>query len=168
MKTLISVFCAIAVLVPAVPATETAGEKAEEAWDATKETAKDVGRTTKETAKDVGRTLKKGTKKAAHTVKEALTPDPDANRVEVKLSADRIDMPKSISSGKTAFVATNTGNEKLTFEIERHGEEQNFAMTLAPNQTKVFHVNLERGKYHAGILAKGRETHRHEVNFRVK
>jgi hypothetical protein len=164
MKTLLSIICTVALSTPALYAEGPAAE----AWNTTKETAKSVGHATKETAKDVGHTLKKGTKKAAHTVKEALTPDPDANRVDVKVAANRIDVPKSITPGKTAFVVTNTSNETLTFEVEKQGQEQEFTTTVDPGKTKVIHVHLETGKYHAGVLIKGRDTNRKEVNFRVK
>jgi iron uptake system EfeUOB component EfeO/EfeM len=157
MKTPVLVACAVVLLSGAVPAQESAGEKAADAWD-----------TTKHTAKKVGRTLKHETKKAANAVVEAVTPDPDAHRVDVKVTADRIDMPKSIPAGKTAFVVTNTGNEKLAFEVERTGQEQNFATSLAPQQTKVLQVRLERGQYHAGCFIKGHETQRQEINLRVR
>ncbi len=164
MKILLSFICVIGLSAASVRAEGPA----KEVWDTTKETAKAVGRTTKETAKDVGHTLKKGTKKAAHKVKEALTPDPDANRVDVNVSANSIDVPKSIGPGKTAFVVTNNSDERLTFEVERRGEEQEFATTLDPKQTKVIHVHLESGRYHAGVVIKGRDTKREEVSFRVK
>src|SRR5215212_11511505 len=97
MRTPILLICILALFAMPARAQETAGEKAAEAWG-----------TTKKTAKNVGHTLKRGTKKAAHTVKEALTPDPDANRVEVKVAPNSIDLPNSVPAGKAAFVVTNT------------------------------------------------------------
>jgi iron uptake system EfeUOB component EfeO/EfeM len=157
MKALTLLSSAILITSFTAHAQETAGEKAAEAWD-----------TTKQTAKHVGRRVKHETKKAVHTVREALTPDPDANRVDVKVAANSIDLPKSIPAGKTAFVVTNTGNEKLTFEVEPKGQEQDFAMTLAPNETKVLHVQLEPGRYRAGCVIKGHESRRKEVDLRVR
>ena len=119
MKIVALMICAIALAGNAVRAQESAGEKAADAWD-----------TTKHTAKQVGRTLKKETKKAANTVIEAVTPDPDAHRVNVKLSATTIDMPREVPAGKAAFVVTNNGNEKLNFDIEGQGFDKNFALTL--------------------------------------
>ncbi|HJT80232.1 MAG TPA: hypothetical protein VJ719_03460 [Chthoniobacterales bacterium] len=159
MKTLLSIIVAAA-----FPAVVFAAGPAEKAVD----TASDIAKDTAQTAKNVGHSVAKGTKKAAHRVKEALTPDPDANRVEVKVAPNSIDVPKTIVPGKTAFVVTNTSDEKLTFEVERHGQEHEFTTTLDPNKTKVIHVELEPGKYHAGVLIKGRDTNRKEVNFRVK
>src|SRR3981189_2486968 len=45
--------------------------------------AADVAEDTPETAKNVGHSVVKGTKKAVNTVVDALTPDPDARRVDV-------------------------------------------------------------------------------------
>jgi hypothetical protein len=157
MKTVVLTMCVIGLFTAMLPAQETVKEKAADAWD-----------TTKHTAKQVGRTLKRDTKKAANAVVESVRPDPDAHRVEVKVTSNALDMPKSVPAGKTAFVVTNTGTEKLSFEVERAGQEPNYEMTLAPQETKVLHVHLERGRYHAGCVVKGGETQRHEVDLRVR
>src|SRR5205814_10673838 len=68
------------------------------------EKAKDVAEDTAETAKDVGHKVVKGTKKVVNKVVDAVTPDPDARRVDVTLSNYKIDMPTSLEPGKTAFV----------------------------------------------------------------
>jgi hypothetical protein len=157
MKTLVSFICAVTLCSLTARGQETAGDKAKDAWNSTKETAKDVGHT-----------LKRHTKKMAHRVREALTPDPEAHRVDVKVGPASLDIPKSIPPGKTAFVVTNTSDQKLTFEVEPNGGAQSFAMSLEPRQTKVLHVELERGNYHAGCLIKGQESHRKEVDLRVR
>ena len=141
---------------------------AERAWDTTKQTAKEVGHATKETAKDVGHTLKRGTKKVAHKIKETVTPDPDAHRVEVKLTADRIDMDKSVPAGKTAFVVTNNSNEKLSFRLEGEGVDDTFSSTLAPQQTKVYTVDLDRGHYKVGTIITGTDKHRVDLELHAK
>ena len=141
---------------------------AEKAWDTTKETAKDVGHATKETAKDVGHTLKRGTKKVVHKITETVTPDVDAHRVEVKLTANRIDMDKSVPAGKTAFVVTNNSNEKLTFQVEGQGIDESFSSTLAPQQTKVYTVDLDRGHYKVGAVITGTDKQRVDVDLRAK
>ena len=130
------------------------------------DTAADVTKGAVNTAKNVGHSVAKGTKKAAHKVKEALTPDPDANRVDVTLVSDRIDMPKSVPAGKTAFVVTNKSDEKLDFQVE--GKDENFSRTLAPNETKVFHVDLNRGSYHTSCRVTGRKTSTVKVGLDVK
>ena len=141
---------------------------AERAWDATKQTAKDVGHATKETAKDVGHTLKRGTKKVVHKIEETVTPDADARRVEVKLTADHIDMDKSVPAGKTAFVVTNNSNEKLSFRLEGEGVDENFSSTLVPQQTKVYTVDLDRGYYKVGAVITGTEKNRVDVDLHAK
>jgi uncharacterized cupredoxin-like copper-binding protein len=109
--------------------------------------AADVAEDTAETAKNVGHSVVKGTKKAVNTVVDALTPDPDARRVDVTLSEYKIDMPTKLKPGKTAFVVKNAGKKKHNFEIKGNGTDQKFISNLAPNQTKVLHVHLKRGTY---------------------
>jgi uncharacterized cupredoxin-like copper-binding protein len=86
-------------------------------------------------------------RKAVDTVVDAVTPDSDAHKVEVTLKEHHIDMPKSIESGKTAFVVRNSGKEKHNFEIQGQGIEKKFMADLGPNDTKVLHVNLNSGSY---------------------
>ena len=74
MKTLFVVVFALAIslsLIRAEGPVQKAGEIAEETVD---------------TAKNVGHSVAKGTKKAVHKVEDALTPEPDARRVDVTLS----------------------------------------------------------------------------------
>lgn len=117
---------------------QTAGEKASEAWDQTKQTAKEAGHT-----------VVKTTKKAANAVADALTPEPDARKVNVTVTEYRIDMPAKLKPGKTAFIVKNDGKEKHNFEVKGNGTDQKFHIDLTPKQTKVLHVNLKRGTYTA-------------------
>ena len=109
--------------------------------------ATDVAEDTAETAKNVGHSVAKGTKKALNTVVEALTPDPDARRVDVTLSEYKIDMPTTLKPGKTAFVVKNAGKKKHNFEVKGNGTDQKFQVNLGSNETKVLHVALKRGTY---------------------
>jgi uncharacterized cupredoxin-like copper-binding protein len=127
------------------------------------EKAKDVAEDTAETAKDVGHKVVKGTKKVVNKVVDAVTPDPDARRVDVTLSDDKIDMPTSLETGKTAFVVKNVGNEKHNFVVRGKDGTHKFMVDLQPNETKVLHVQLKRGTYTAyapldGHPKKGTET----------
>ena len=127
------------------------------------EKAKDVAEDAAETAKDVGHKVVKGTKKVVNKVVDAVTPDPDARRVDVTLSDDKIDMPTSLETGKTAFVVKNTGNEKHNFAVRGKDGTHEFMVDLQPNETKVLHVQLKRGTYSAyspvdGHPKKGTET----------
>jgi hypothetical protein len=127
------------------------------------EKAKDVAEDTAETAKDVGHKVVKGTKKVVNKVVDAVTPDPDARRVDVTLSDDKIDMPTSLETGKTAFVVKNVGNEKHNFVVRGKDGSHKFMVDLQPNETKVLHVQLKRGTYNAyspldGHPKKGTET----------
>jgi uncharacterized cupredoxin-like copper-binding protein len=101
----------------------------------------------KEKTKEAGRAVVDGTKKAAAAVADAVTPDKDAHRVDVKLADHRIELPKKVAPGKTAFVVTNAGTTKHNFEVEGQGLEKKFMLDLAPNETKTLHVELKPGTY---------------------
>jgi uncharacterized cupredoxin-like copper-binding protein len=135
MKTLLPIIVVSAISVGMVQA-QTAGEKASEAWDQTKQTAKETGHA-----------VVKTTKKAANAVADALTPEPDARKINVTVAEDRIDMPTSLEPGKTAFIVKNDGKEKHNFEVKGDGTDRKFITDLTPKQTKVLHVNLKRGTY---------------------
>jgi hypothetical protein len=99
------------------------------------EKAGDVAEDAAETAKDVGHKVVKGTKKVVNKVVDAVTPDPDARRVDVTLSEYKIDMPTSLKPGKTAFVVKNEGKKKHNFEVKGDGTDEKFASNLAPGET---------------------------------
>jgi len=109
--------------------------------------ATDVAEDTAETAKNVGHSIAKGTKRVVNTVADAVTPDPDARRVNVTLTDYRIDMPTTLKPGKTGFIVKNAGKKKHNFEVKGDGADQKFLANLGPNQTKVLHVVLKRGTY---------------------
>lgn len=100
-----------------------------------------------EKTKEAGRAVAEGTRKAAESVAEAVTPDADARKVEVTLMEHKINMPSTLSPGKTAFVVKNSGKGKHNFEIEGQGIEKKFMMSLGPNDTKTLHVDLKPGTY---------------------
>jgi uncharacterized cupredoxin-like copper-binding protein len=109
----------------------------------------DVAEDTAETAKNVGHSIAKGTKKAVNAVTDALTPEPDARKVNVTVSEYHIDMPTSLKPGKTAFIVKNAGKQKHNFEVNGNGTDRKFLADLTPGQTKVLHVILKRGTYTA-------------------
>jgi uncharacterized cupredoxin-like copper-binding protein len=100
-----------------------------------------------DTAKNVGHAAARHTKEAAETVADALTPEPDARRVDVTMTEYKFDMPTELKAGKTAFVVKNAGKKKHSFAIKGAGIDQKFQKNLAPNETRVLHVVLERGTY---------------------
>jgi hypothetical protein len=127
------------------------------------EKAGDVAADAVDTAKNVGHKVVKGTKEVVHKVVGAATPNPDARRVDVTLSDDKIDMPTSLEPGKTAFVVKNTGTEKHNFVVHGNDGSHEFTADLPPNETKVLHIQLKRGTYTAyssvdGNRKKGTET----------
>jgi uncharacterized cupredoxin-like copper-binding protein len=156
MKTLLSTIIAAVVSLNVVCAegpVEKAGEVAEDAAN---------------TAKNVGRSVAKGTKKAVNTVADALTPDSDAYRVDVKLNDYSIDMPTSLKRGKTAFVVKNTGKQKHNFEVQGNGTDQKFLVNLGRNETKVLHVNLKRGTYTVYCPVNGHRKKGMDVKLTVR
>ncbi len=162
MKTLLSMILAGAIsIVVAQAQTEekdkTVGEKTSDAWDKTKEKTKEAGRAVADT-----------TKKATNAVVDALTPDADARKVEVELTEHRIDMPKSVKPGKTAFVVKNAGKMKHNFEVQGEGIEQKFLLALGPQDTKVLHVNLKPGTYKVYCPMKDHEKKGMEVKLTVR
>ena len=145
MKTFVSLLLALAVPLVVVRAAEkTLGEKTEEVVDKTTETAKKAGRA-----------VVKTTKRAANAVVDAVTPDADARKINVQLSEHKIDMPKKLKSGKTAFVVKNSGKEKHSFEVEGEGIDQSFLTPVGPGETKVLHVDLKPGTYQVSCPLKG-------------
>jgi hypothetical protein len=129
------------------------------------DTATNIAHDTVDTAKNVGHSVAKGTKKAAKKVEDALTPDSDARPVNVTLSDDRIDMPETAEPGKTAFVVKNGGTESHGFEVKGNGTHRKFHTDVAPNETKVLHVDLKRGTYTASCPG---DSHKHGADTKLK
>ena len=136
---------------------KTVSEKASDAWDTTKEK-------TKEAARDVA----DATKKATDAVVDAVTPDSDATKVNVTVTEDSLDMPKSVESGKTAFVVKNSGKEKHNFKVRGKDIDKKFILAIAPGDTKVLHVDLKPGKYKASVLMTDGEDKTVDVNLTVR
>jgi uncharacterized cupredoxin-like copper-binding protein len=173
MKTTLYVSLAIAATLAAASAAEqksekTFGEKTADTLEKAGERAKDAGRAIADGTKDAGRAIAATTKKAADTVVDAVTPDKDAHRVEVTLNEHRIDMPKSLGSGKTAFVVRNSGKEKHNFEIEGQGIDKKFMTSLSPDESKVLHVDLAPGNYKVICPVKDHEEEGMKLNVTVK
>jgi uncharacterized cupredoxin-like copper-binding protein len=173
MKTKLYISLAVAAALSAASAAEqksekTFGEKTADTLEKAGERAKDAGRALADGAKDAGRAIADTTKKAADTVVDAVTPDKDAHRVEVTLSEHRIDMPKSLGTGKTAFVVRNAGKEKHNFEIEGQGIDKKFMTSLSPDESKVLHVDLAPGSYKVTCPVKDHEGEGMRLNLTVK
>lgn len=109
------------------------------------DTAKNVAKSTAQKTKDAAQTVAHGAKNAANKVADALTPDPDATRVDVTVADDKIDMPTDLERGKTAFVVKNDGKTTQNFEITGGSVDRKFVTPPGPGETKVLHVTLKRG-----------------------
>jgi uncharacterized cupredoxin-like copper-binding protein len=121
-----------------------------------------------EKAKETGRAIVNKTKEAADAVKDAVTPDKDAHKVDVKLTEHHIDMPKALGPGKTAFVVHNAGKEKHNFEISGQGMEKKFMLNLEANETKVLHVDLKAGDYKVSCPVGDHESEGMKLSLKVK
>jgi uncharacterized cupredoxin-like copper-binding protein len=159
MKTTIYVSLALAAAMASASAVErrTLGER-------TTDSLSKVG----EGIKDTGRTIANTTKKAGESVVDAVTPDRDARRVDVNLTENRIEMPRTISSGKTAFVVRNEGREKHNFEIEGQDIDKKFMTSLGPDESRVLHADLAPGNYKVICPVKNHEDEGMRLNLRVK
>ena len=124
-------------LVGAQAEDKTVGEKSAEVWDKTKQKTQEVTRGVVDTSK-----------KVVERVESAIDkPDADARRVDVKVSEKGIQMPKTLTPGKTAFVVVNSGKEKHNFEIEGPHLDKSFWLAIAPQATKTMQVDLKAGTY---------------------
>jgi hypothetical protein len=141
MKTLSILLVALAVTFSGAMGAETKQDKS--LGEKTAETLKKAG----EKTKDAGRSMINATKKATDAVVDAVTPDKDARKVDVTLAEHRIELPKNLESGKTAFIVRNTGTRNHNFEIRGQGIEKSFFADLSPDETKVLHVDLKPGTY---------------------
>jgi len=137
MKTFLAIILAGAISIVALP-LQAQTEKKDES----------VG----EKASDAAHAVVKTAKEAADAVVDAVTPDTDAKKVNVNVTEDSIDMPKSVEPGKTAFVVKNSGKEKHNFEVRGQRIDKKFMLALAPDETKVLHVDLKTGRYKAMCL----------------
>ena len=126
------------------------------------ETAKNVAHSTVRGAEHAAETVAHGAKKAADTVVDAVTPDPDAHRVDVIVRDDHVDMPTTLGSGKTAFVVKNEGGAARNFEVRGPSVDRKFVTAPGPGETKVLHVTLFKGRtykvYSRNGDNRGRET----------
>jgi len=100
-----------------------------------------------EKTKEAGKAVVSETKKAVDAVKDAVTPDADARRVDVTLEDKRVELPKQIPAGKTAFVVKNSAGMKQNFRIRGEGVDKRFLMDVDPNQSKTLNIDLKPGTY---------------------
>lgn len=117
---------------------------------------------------EAGRAVADKTREMAKAAKDAIAPDQDARRIDVKLSEHKIDMPQSLEPGKTAFVVHNAGGANHNFEIEGAGVDEKFILNLNPNETKVLHVDLKSGQYKIYCPVEDHEEHGMKMNLTVK
>src|ERR1043166_6302448 len=157
MKTFLAIILAGAISMIALPLPTQTEKKDESVVD-----------TAAEKTKEAAHTVAKKTKQAAEAVVDAVTPDADATKVNVTVTEDSIDMPKSVDAGKTAFVVKNSGKEKHNFEVRGDGIDKKFLLALAPDETKVLHVDLKTGKYKAMCLMTDHAKKKIAVDLRVK
>ena len=152
------VACSAIAVMPLEAQEKSASQKTAEVWSKTKETTRDVSRT-----------VAKKTRETVNRVEAAVRePDADARKVDVKVNDKGVQMPKSLSAGKTAFVVTNTGKEPHNFEIEGSGMEKSFWFALSPNQTTTMQVDLRPGTYDAVCTAEAHGGKERKIQLTVK
>ena len=112
------------------------------------DTAENVAKKTAEKTKEAAQTVAHGVKKAANKVEDALTPDPDARRVDVTVNDGEVNMSSDLEPGKTAFVVKNEGKTTTNFQITGGNIDRKFVTPPGPGETKVLHVTLKRGAHY--------------------
>ena len=112
------------------------------------ETAENVAKATAEKTKEAAHTVAHGVKKAANKIEDALTPDPDARRVDVTVNDGEVNMSSDLEPGKTAFVVKNEGKATTNFEVTGGDIDHKFVAPPGPGETKVLHVTLKRGVHY--------------------
>ena len=132
------------------------------------DTAENVVHSTVRGTEKAAKTVVHGAAKAVDKVEDALTPEPDARRVDVNLTENSVDMPTSLKPGRTAFVIKNSGKTTQNFEIEGHGVDREFMKPPKPGDTKVLHVTLKRGTYTVYSPGKDENKRAAKVTLRVK
>jgi hypothetical protein len=143
--------------------------------DQTPQSQKTLGQKTADTLEkakdktvDAGRAVVDETKKAAETVKDTVIPDPNARKIDVTLTEHRIDMPRELSAGKTAFVVRNDGKERQNFKIEGPGLDREFMIPVGPQESKTLDVELKPGEYKVIVPGKESKFKDDEMSLRVK
>jgi hypothetical protein len=132
------------------------------------DTAENVVHSTVRGTEKAAKTVVHGAAKAVDTVEDAFEPEPNAQRVDVNLTENSVDMPTSLKPGRTAFVIKNSGSATHNFEVQGHGVDREFKNAPKPGQIKVLHVTLKRGTYTAYSLGKDGNKEAAKVSFRVK
>jgi len=112
------------------------------------DTAENVAKKAAEKTKDAAQTVAHGVKKAANKVEDALTPDPDARRVDVTVNDGEVNMSSDLEPGKTAFVVKNEGKTTTNFEVTGGDVDRKFVTPPGPGETKVLHVTLKHGVHY--------------------
>ena len=112
------------------------------------DTAENIAKTTAEKTKEAAHAVAHGVKKAADKVEDALTPDPDARRVDVTVNDGEVNMSSDLEPGKTAFVVKNEGKTATNFEIKGGDIDRKFVTPPSPGETKVLNLTLKHGVHY--------------------
>ena len=137
---------------------KTVSEKSTEVWDKTK-------KKTKEITTAVAKKTKETVKAIEHKID---TPDPDARKVQVRVTDTGVQMPRNLRAGKTAFIVANTGKQKHNFEIEGEHLDKSFWFGIAPKDSKTMQVELKPGSYEAHCSVDAHASKEARVKLVVK
>jgi len=150
-------------------AEKTVAEKTEEVWDETKKKTKEVSKAVVKTTKETSKAVAKKTKETVKAIEHKIdTPDADARKVPVTISDAGVQMPASLRPGKTAFIVTNSGEQKHNFEIEGEHLDKSFWFAIAPKDSKTMQVDLKRGTYEAHCSVADHANKEAKVKLAVK
>jgi len=71
----------------------------------------------------------------------------EAQLIQVQVTDDNIQMPKSLPTGKTTFQVTNTGTREHSFEITGPAGDQKLEAALKPGESGSLDLYLDTGTY---------------------
>jgi hypothetical protein len=72
---------------------------------------------------------------------------PAAQQVQVSVSDRSIEMPPSVSAGKTLFTVTNTGKDEHSFGITGPAGDKVLEKALQPGESGTLELQLDDGTY---------------------
>lgn len=71
-----------------------------------------------------------------------------SDTVQVDLVEFKIDMPTTLSAGKTIFRVSNVGQSQHNIEFVGKGIDKTFETNLAAGETRIMEIDLTPGVYH--------------------
>jgi uncharacterized cupredoxin-like copper-binding protein len=162
MKTFFSLLVAASIcgLASVRAADQTAGEKASDAWDATK-------KGTKQAAHAVANTTKKAAKSVEKTVTGQNAASGQVHKVDINMLDRGLQMPSTVPAGRVLFTVKNGGDLNHTCAMTG-GTLKDVSLDVAPGKSGTMELSLTPGKYQAYCKFAGHEGKEARSSFTVQ